>query len=93
VRKDPQNTRSRPHHRLRQPSAIELLKLDAGLDTLVISYRAAPALTDLSGQTHLLAGSMLSSLPLAQERKDQGARPHQLKRAPAARSSDHRGRA
>jgi tripartite-type tricarboxylate transporter receptor subunit TctC len=48
--------------------AIELLKLDAGLDTLVVSYKGtAPALTDLmSGQIQLLADPMLSSLPLAQ---------------------------
>jgi tripartite-type tricarboxylate transporter receptor subunit TctC len=51
--------------------AIELLKRDAGLDTLVIAYRGtAPALTDLmSGQIQLLADPMLSSLPLAQGRK------------------------
>jgi tripartite-type tricarboxylate transporter receptor subunit TctC len=48
--------------------AIELLKRDAHLDTLVVSYRGtAPALTDLmSGQIQLLADPMLSSLPLAQ---------------------------
>jgi tripartite-type tricarboxylate transporter receptor subunit TctC len=48
--------------------AIELLKRDAGLDTLVIAYKGtAPALTDLmSGQIQLLADPMLSSLPLAQ---------------------------
>src|SRR5947209_6917262 len=48
--------------------AIELLKLDAGLDTLVVAYKGtAPALTDLmSGQIQLLADPMLSSLPLAQ---------------------------
>jgi tripartite-type tricarboxylate transporter receptor subunit TctC len=48
--------------------AIELLKRDAGLDTLVITYKGtAPALTDLmSGQIQLLVDPMLSSLPLAQ---------------------------
>src|SRR5712692_3379226 len=48
--------------------AIELIKRDAGLDTLVVAYKGtAPALTDLvSGQIHLLADPMLSSLPLAQ---------------------------
>jgi tripartite-type tricarboxylate transporter receptor subunit TctC len=48
--------------------AIELLKRDAGLDTLVIAYKGAgPALTDLmSGQIQLMADPMLSSLPLAQ---------------------------
>jgi tripartite-type tricarboxylate transporter receptor subunit TctC len=51
--------------------AIELLKLDAGLDTLVVAYKGtAPALTDLmSGQIQLLADPMLSSLPLAQSGK------------------------
>ncbi len=40
--------------------AIELLKLDASLDTLVVSYKGtAPALTDLmSGQIQLLADPM-----------------------------------
>ena len=48
--------------------AVELLKRDAGVDTLVIPYKGAgPALTDLmSGQTQLMADPMLSSLPLAQ---------------------------
>lgn len=48
--------------------AIELLKRDAGVDTLVIPYKGAgPALTDLmSGQIQLMADPMLSSLPLAQ---------------------------
>jgi tripartite-type tricarboxylate transporter receptor subunit TctC len=47
--------------------AIELLKRDAGVDTLVIAYKGAgPALTDLmSGQVQLMADPMLSSLPLA----------------------------
>lgn len=47
--------------------AVELLKRDAGLDTLVIAYKGAgPALTDLmSGQIQLMADPMLSSLPLA----------------------------
>ena len=42
--------------------AIELLKHDAGLDTLVVTYKGtAPALTDLmSGQIQLLADPMLS---------------------------------
>jgi tripartite-type tricarboxylate transporter receptor subunit TctC len=66
--------------------AIELLKLDAGLDTLVISYKGtAPALTDLmSGQTHLLADPMLSSLPLAQSGKIKALGLTSLKRATAA---------
>ena len=51
--------------------AIELLKHDAALDTLVVTYKGtAPALTDLmSGQIQLLADPMLSSLPLAQAGK------------------------
>jgi len=48
--------------------AIELLKRDAGIDTLVVAYKGAgPALTDLmSGQVQLMADPMASSLPLAQ---------------------------
>ena len=47
--------------------AVELLKRDAGVDTLVVPYKgASPALTDLmSGQVQLIADPMLSSLPLA----------------------------
>ena len=66
--------------------AIELLKRDAKLDTLVISYRGtAPALTDLmSGQIQLLADPMLSSLPLAQGGKIKALGITSLKRAAAA---------
>ena len=48
--------------------AIELLKRDAGVDTLVIAYKGAgPALNDLmAGQVQLMVDPMLSSLPLAQ---------------------------
>ena len=48
--------------------AIELLKRNAGLDTLVIAYKgAAPALNDRMGnQVQLMVDPMLSSLPLAQ---------------------------
>jgi tripartite-type tricarboxylate transporter receptor subunit TctC len=51
--------------------AIELLKRDAGLNTLVIAYKGAgPALTDLmSGQIQLMVDPVLSSLPLAQSGK------------------------
>jgi tripartite-type tricarboxylate transporter receptor subunit TctC len=51
--------------------AIELLKRDAGIDTLVIAYKGAgPMLTDImSGQVQLIADPMLSSLPLAQSGK------------------------
>jgi len=47
--------------------AIELLKRDAGVNTLVVPYKgASPALTDLmSGQVQLIADPILSSLPLA----------------------------
>jgi tripartite-type tricarboxylate transporter receptor subunit TctC len=66
--------------------AIELLKLEAGLDTLVVSYKGtAPALTDLmSGQIQLLADPMLSSLPLAQGGKIKALGITSLKRAAAA---------
>jgi tripartite-type tricarboxylate transporter receptor subunit TctC len=66
--------------------AIELLKLDAGLDTLAVSYKGtAPALTDLmSGQIHLLADPMLSSLPLAQSGKIKALGLTSLKRAASA---------
>jgi tripartite-type tricarboxylate transporter receptor subunit TctC len=66
--------------------AIELLKSDAGLDTLVVAYKGtAPALTDLmSGQIHLLADPMLSSLPLAQGGKIKALGLTSLKRAAAA---------
>jgi tripartite-type tricarboxylate transporter receptor subunit TctC len=66
--------------------AIELLKRDAGLDTLVIPYKGtAPALTDLvSGQIQLLADPMLSSLPLAQGGKIKALGLTSLKRHPAA---------
>jgi len=66
--------------------AIELLKHDAGLDTLVVAYKGtAPALTDLmSGQIQLLADPMLSSLPLAQGGKIKALGLTSLKRATAA---------
>jgi tripartite-type tricarboxylate transporter receptor subunit TctC len=66
--------------------AIELLKYNAGLDTLVVSYKGtAPALTDLmSGQIQLLADPMLSSLPLAQGGKIKALGLTSRKRSPAA---------
>jgi tripartite-type tricarboxylate transporter receptor subunit TctC len=66
--------------------AVELLKRDAGLDTLVVAYKGtAPALTDLmSGQIQLLADPMLSSLPLAQGGKIKALGLTSLKRAAAA---------
>jgi tripartite-type tricarboxylate transporter receptor subunit TctC len=66
--------------------AIELLKRDAGIDTLVIAYKGtAPALTDLmSGQIQLLADPMLSSLPPAQGGKIKALGLTSRKRAAAA---------
>ncbi|MPZ37893.1 MAG: tripartite tricarboxylate transporter substrate binding protein [Rhizobiales bacterium] len=66
--------------------AIELLKRDAGLDTLVIPYKGtSPALTDLmGGQIQLLADPMLSSLPLARAGKIKALGLTSLKRAVAA---------
>src|SRR4051794_28677600 len=66
--------------------AIELLKRDAGIDTLVIAYKGTgPALTDLmSGQIQLLADPMLSSLLLAQAGKIKALGLTSLKRAAAA---------
>ena len=66
--------------------AIELLKRDAGLDTLVVPYKGtAPALTDLmSGQIQLLADPMLSSLPLARGGKIKALGITSLQRAAAA---------
>jgi tripartite-type tricarboxylate transporter receptor subunit TctC len=66
--------------------AIELIKRDANLDTLVVPYKGtAPALTDLvSGQIHLLADPMLSSLPLAQGGKIKALGLTSIKRSPAA---------
>src|SRR5882762_7597309 len=66
--------------------AIELLKRDAGVDTLVIAYKGTgPALNDLmGGQIQLLADPMLSSLPLAQAGKIKALGLTSLKRAPAA---------
>jgi tripartite-type tricarboxylate transporter receptor subunit TctC len=66
--------------------AIELLKREAKLDTLVVPYKGtAPALTDLmSGQIQLLADPMLSSLPLAQGKKTKALAVTSLKRVPSA---------
>jgi tripartite-type tricarboxylate transporter receptor subunit TctC len=66
--------------------AIELLKRDAGVDTLVIAYKGAgPALTDLmSGQVQLMADPMLSSLPLAKAGNIKALAITSRKRVPAA---------
>jgi len=65
---------------------IELLKREAGVDTLVIAYKGtAPALTDLmSGQIQLLADPILSSLPLAQAGRIKALAITSLKRQAAA---------
>jgi tripartite-type tricarboxylate transporter receptor subunit TctC len=66
--------------------AIELLKRDAGLDTLVIAYKGAgPMLTDvMSGQVQLIADPILSSLPLAQTGKIKALAVTSAKRVAAA---------
>jgi tripartite-type tricarboxylate transporter receptor subunit TctC len=87
VRKDPQkytfgNTSLGSASHL----AVELLKREANVPTLVITYKGtAPALRDLmSGQIQLLADPMLSSLPLAQGHKIKALAITSLKRQPAA---------
>src|SRR5262245_55497475 len=87
VRKDPQKfTFGTTSLGAASHLAIELLKRDAGVDTLVIPYKGTgPALTDLmSGQIQLLADPMLSSLPLAQAGKIKALGLTSLKRAAAA---------
>jgi len=66
--------------------AIELLKRDAGVDTLVVPYKgASPALTDLMGGTvHLMVDPMLSSLPLAQSGKIKALAVTSMKRVASA---------
>jgi tripartite-type tricarboxylate transporter receptor subunit TctC len=66
--------------------AVELLKRDAGIDTLVIAYKGAgPMLTDvMSGQVQLVADPMLSSLPLAQSGKIKALAVTSAKRVAAA---------
>jgi tripartite-type tricarboxylate transporter receptor subunit TctC len=66
--------------------AVELLKRDAGVDTLVIAYKGAgPMLNDLmGGQIHLIADPMASSLPLAASGKIKPLAVTSLKRVAAA---------
>jgi tripartite-type tricarboxylate transporter receptor subunit TctC len=66
--------------------AIELLKRDAGVDTLVIAYKGAgPMLNDImGGQIHLIADPMASSLPLAASGKIKALAVTSSKRAAAA---------
>ena len=68
VRKDPQKyTFATSSFGSAGHLAIELLKRDAGVKTLVAAYKGGgPALTDLmSGTVQLIADPMVSSLPLA----------------------------
>jgi tripartite-type tricarboxylate transporter receptor subunit TctC len=66
--------------------AIELLKRQAGVNTLVIAYKGAgPMLNDImGGQIHLIADPMLSSLPLAQAKKIKALAITSLKRVSSA---------
>ena len=66
--------------------AIELLKREAGVNTLVVAYRGtSPALTDLmSGTIQGLADPILSSLPLAQGGKIKALAITSLKRMSSA---------
>jgi len=87
VRKDPQKyTLGTTSIGSASHLAMELLKREAKVDTLVIHYKGtAPALTDLmSGQIQLLADPMLSSLPLAQGKKTKALAVTSLKRVPSA---------
>jgi tripartite-type tricarboxylate transporter receptor subunit TctC len=87
VRKDPQKyTLGTTSIGSASHLAIELLKREAKVDTLVIHYKGtAPALTDLmSGQIQLLADPMLSSLPLAQGKKTKALAVTSLNRVPSA---------
>lgn len=66
--------------------AIELLKRQAGVDTLVIAYKGGgPMLNDImAGQVHLIVDPMLSSLPLAQAKKIKALAITSLERVAAA---------
>ena len=66
--------------------AVELLKRDAGVDTLVIAYKGAgPMLNDImGGQIHLIADPMASSLPLAASGKIKALAVTSWRRAAAA---------
>ncbi len=87
VRKDPQKyTFGTTSLGSASDLAIELIKREANVDTLVVAYKGTgPALNDLmSGQIHLLADAMLSSLPLAQSGKIKALAITSLKRHPSA---------
>jgi tripartite-type tricarboxylate transporter receptor subunit TctC len=66
--------------------AVELLKRDAGVDTLVIAYKGAgPMLNDImGGQIQLIADPMASSLPLAASGKIKALAVTSSKRVAAA---------
>jgi tripartite-type tricarboxylate transporter receptor subunit TctC len=66
--------------------AIELLKRDAGVDTLVIAYKGAgPMLNDImGGQIHLIADPMASSSPLAAAGKIKALAVTSMRRVAAA---------
>src|SRR5256885_9651423 len=66
--------------------AVELLKRDAKVDTLVIAYKGAgPMLNDImGGQIHLIADPMASSLPLAAAGKIKALAVTSAKRVAAA---------
>ena len=66
--------------------AVELLKRDAGVDTLVIAYKGAgPMLNDImGGQIQLIADPMASSLPLASSGKIKALAVTSTKRVAAA---------
>jgi tripartite-type tricarboxylate transporter receptor subunit TctC len=87
VRKDPQKyTFGTTSVGSASHMVVELLKREAGVDTLVIAYKGTgPALTDLmSGQIQLLADPMLSSLPQAQAGRIKALAITSLKRQVAA---------
>jgi tripartite-type tricarboxylate transporter receptor subunit TctC len=87
VRKDPQKyTFAATSIGSASHLVVELLKREAGLDTLVIAYKGtAPALNDLmSGQIQLVADPMLSSLPLAKAGRIKALAITSLKRQAAA---------
>ena len=66
--------------------AVELLKRDAGVDTLVIAYKGAgPMLNDImGGQIQLIADPMASSSPLAASGKIKALAVTSMKRVAAA---------
>ena len=87
VRKDPQKyTFATTSIGSASHLVIELLKREAGVDTLVVAYKGTgPALTDLmSGQIQLVADPMLSSLPLAQSGRIKALAVTSLKRQAVA---------